>query len=94
MVGLVHGVNDSKPASSENLSTRVARWNHITDQLRDTVELRHKYGCNNREDKADALSDMVVNCVVTLVVMLNTQFLINVLVFPATKRWTKRLGFN
>jgi len=51
----VHGANDPKVASLENLLTRVARWNHIRDQLRGTVELRHKYGCNNREDKADAL---------------------------------------
>jgi hypothetical protein len=45
MVGLVHGANDSKAASFENLSTRVARQNHIRDQLRGTVELRYKYGC-------------------------------------------------
>jgi hypothetical protein len=55
MVGLVHGINDSKAAAFENLSTRVVRWNHIRDHLRGTVELRHKYGYNNREDKADAL---------------------------------------
>ena len=51
----MQGANDSTAASFENLSTGVARWNHIRDQLRGTVELRHKYGCNNREDKADAL---------------------------------------
>jgi len=51
----VHGANDSKAVSFENLSTRVASWNYIRDQLRGTVELRHKYGCNNREDKADDL---------------------------------------
>jgi len=55
MVGLVHGAKDPKAASFENISTGVARWNHIRYQLRGTVELRHKYGCNNREDKADAL---------------------------------------